>query len=110
MKTGNISHDERLHAVLAEYLDAVEAGKPTERRELLSAHPDLAADLAAFFNEQDQMATLAANLRPATLLGGTAPPLARVLGDFEVLREIGRGGMGVVYEARQVSLNRPVAL
>ena len=37
-------------------------------------------------------------------------PAGRVVGNFTVEREIGRGGMGVVYRARQLSLNRTVAL
>jgi serine/threonine protein kinase/lipopolysaccharide biosynthesis regulator YciM len=106
--TGHQTRDDRLHAILADYLDAVESGRSADRDALLAAHPDLADGLAAFFAGQDGMARLAAPLR--ALAPGAGDPAPGIIGDFRLLRELGRGGMGVVYEAEQLALNRRVAL
>jgi WD40 repeat protein/serine/threonine protein kinase len=100
--------DTGLENVLAEYLRAVEAGKPPDRKELLARHPDLAAELQEFFANRDSISRLATPLRVPTR---SSPDLSGfVFGDYELLEELARGGMGVVYKAQQISLNREVAL
>jgi WD40 repeat protein len=110
--------DPRLHEILADYLKAVDAGQTPERQRLLDDNPDLADSLRAFFADHERMKQAAAPLPPTeapTLapseVSGVAPlGTVRYFGDYELLEEIARGGMGVVYKARQVSLNRMVAL
>ena len=113
-----MSHDS-LDAVIAGYMLAVEAGEVPNRQELLDQHPEHADALRAFFADLDRMDRVASPLRLADGLeatgaaeanGHTALPTVRYFGDYELLEEIARGGMGIVYKARQVSLNRLVAL
>jgi tRNA A-37 threonylcarbamoyl transferase component Bud32 len=108
--TSNAARDQRLQEVLLLYMQAVDAGQLPDREELLRRHPDLADDLRAFFNDQDRLDRLARPLR--TGLGGAPLPgtTLRYFGDYELLEAIGHGGMGVIYKARQVGLNRTVAL
>jgi WD40 repeat protein/tetratricopeptide (TPR) repeat protein len=120
------ARDRRLEGILQTYLQAVDAGRAPDRDALLRQHPEFGSELAAFFTKQDEVARLAqatsasfpppGNAAEAPTMAPSATPQpapgkpVRSFGDYELVAEIARGGMGVVYKARQMSLKRDVAL
>lgn len=106
------SRPDLLDEILAAYLRAIECGENPSRDELLARYPDLADELQEFFANRDRMNRLARPLCEPTLAApaGALVERIRYFGDYEVLEEIARGGMGVVFKARQVKLNRVVAI
>jgi WD40 repeat protein/tRNA A-37 threonylcarbamoyl transferase component Bud32 len=105
--TVSVDREQRLDQVVTDYLKALRAGQAGEPREWLERYPDLAAELSDFFADRAYMDRVAEPLRDSVPAVGTR---ARYFGDYELLEEIARGGMGVIFKARQVSLNRVVAL
>ncbi len=117
---------DRVDEVIAAYLEAEQTGRAPDEKELLARHPDLADQLRSFFANREYFQHLAEPLAPAATPAPQAPgtptlvfdessapahgTTVRYFGDYELLAEIARGGMGVVYRARQISLNRHVAL
>ena len=105
----------RFEAVVEQFLRQREAGRHPDPQVYLASFPELAPQLRDFFAGADLFDRLAPELAPhaqATLAAPDAAvlPPGEQLGGFELLEELGRGGMGVVYKARQVGLNRVVAL
>jgi hypothetical protein len=89
--------------ILEEYLEELEAGARLNPEELAARCPELAEPLRACLVSLEFLQDAALSLRGSGRAGGPAaghplPELGR-LGDFHLVREVGRGGMGVVYEA-----------
>jgi eukaryotic-like serine/threonine-protein kinase len=98
----------RFQEAIASYLEGLEGGRAEDLPALLQRYPDLAEEIAAFFDNQERIAHLLPSLAGNAAAGSGPPP--PVLSDFRIVREVGRGGMAVVYEAEQMSLRRRVAL
>jgi serine/threonine-protein kinase len=105
----NIPDDPQILDLLDDYLSQLQAGKRPDREALLRAHPELAASLKCLEALEGLVPADGAELD----LDGVSCEdqcLPRDFGPYELLEEIGRGGMGVVYKARQKALDRVVAI
>jgi serine/threonine protein kinase/formylglycine-generating enzyme required for sulfatase activity len=97
------NHGPELRRVLQEIVDRRSRGEEFSSREYLERYPHLREALAEHF---ETLKILDGLVRGR----GAVPTAGTILDDFRVLRELGRGGMGVVFLAEQVSLHRLVAL
>ena len=100
-----------LNHLADEFAERYRRGERPALREYIDRHPELGDAIREFFPAMVEMEQVKDDREELTgpTASGSFPPLDR-LGDYRIIREIGRGGMGVVYEAEQVSLGRHVAL
>jgi WD40 repeat protein/tRNA A-37 threonylcarbamoyl transferase component Bud32 len=109
-----------LEAVLGEYMERLDRGETVDRKQLLARYPELAEELQSYFAASEEVELLGRKVRKGSLTEPFAPAATESaslvegkvgrFGDYELLGQIGEGGMGVIYKARQVSLQRLVAL
>ncbi len=91
--------DDRLARLLWEHVNRLNSGEALDAARIREEHPDVAEQLIADLEMFEAFGA-----------GFDSPPAIGTLGDYTLRRQIGRGGMGVVYEAWENSMNRAVAL
>ena len=98
-------NEDELQSLVAEYQAMCRRGQAPSPEAFAAQHPEHAAELR-------ELLPLVADLVHAgeAEAGEEPDAVGRVLGDYRLLRCLGRGGMGVVYEAEQISLQRRVAV
>ena len=106
--------DDRVEAMAAEatdaYLECVERGQRPDIAEFAGRYPAIAGMLRELLPAVCSLHDSTAAVSPASAPMAHSSGIDGELGDFRLQREVGRGGMGIVYEAVQISLGRRVAL
>jgi serine/threonine protein kinase len=103
----------RLFQAVQSYLHELEQGRRPSRREWLARYPELGPALRDCLDGLGLIRDAAASISVPRSAGSDARVGVQAgtpIGDFHIIREIGRGGMGIIYEATQLSLGRRVAL
>ncbi len=112
-ETVTTAHIDLRHLICVEINARRQAGETVNEQEYRGRFPDVADEIPDLFDRASQ---IAGSMPTMTMLPGQAsdrPVIATgmtELGDYELLEVIGRGGMGIVYRARQRKLNRIVAV
>ncbi len=108
--------DRRLATILADLTDAVCRGEVVDFNAVCREHPDLAEELRKLWGTV-LVTDTAGTARDEGIVDHQnssgrwrSLDLPTTIGDYELIQEIGRGGMGVVFRARQLSLDREVAV
>src|SRR5271166_5172092 len=106
MKSATTSITSEVAQIADEYLGELARGEAPDIADYVKRYPQVASVLPEVLPALRMMHELA----PALKFADARPVGLDVLDDYRIIGEIGRGGMGVVYEAEQLSLSRRVAL